>query len=64
MLPAQRGQELQHAGVGQLTRLALGLRRPLQVDCFPRHDGRRHKVQANGTVSLPLEEPVAGLASR
>ena len=62
MLPAQGRQELQQAGIGELARLAQGLRCPLQIDRIPQHDGGCHQVQAAGAVPLLLECPVADFA--
>ena len=42
-----------------MTIAAQRMRRTLQVDRVPQHDGRRHQVEAAGPVALLLEAAVA-----
>lgn len=41
-----------------MTIAAQRMRRTLQVDRVPQHDGRRHQVEAAGPVALLLETAV------
>ena len=41
-----------------MTIAAQRMRRTLQVDRVPQHDGRRHQVEAAGPVALLLEAPI------
>ena len=45
-----------------MTIAAQRMRRTLQVDRVPQHDGRRHQVEAAGPVALLLEAPIPDFA--
>lgn len=62
MLASERRQVLQQPIVDSLAGTAQRMRRPLQVDCVPQHDGGRHQVEAAGPVALLLETAVADFA--
>ena len=44
-----------------MTIAAQRMRRTLQVDRVPQHDGRRHQVEAAGPVALLLEAPMGSV---
>ena len=62
MLPTQRRQVPQQPFIDTMAVAAQRVRRPLQVDRVPQHDGRRHQVEAAGLVALLLETVVADFA--
>jgi len=62
VLPAQRRQVLQQRLIDGMAVTAQRMRRTLQVDRVPQHNGRRHQVKAAGPVALLLKAAVTDFA--
>ena len=62
MLLSQRREVLQQHSINALVVLTKGTDHPLPIDDVPRHNDRRHRAEAAGTVALLLKTAIADFA--